>query len=180
MLSRKISISLLGILKRYLRWPQLPISDFGWACVLLCPNLVLCERKEAWESCTHQPCFEPQFLFRVSLLIASRCLIAEQSLSAPVRLAEYLLSVFVRLESVWLLAEGLLIVGTFHCYSSFAKFSFGRECRQLQIPILRNQCTFFFFGRAEGGFLISERDSWLCFWRSYLIVFTGDGMASCF
>ena len=91
-----------------------------------------------------------------------------------------LLSVFVRLESVWLLAEGLLIVGTFHCYSSFAKFSFGRQCRQLQIPILRNQCTFFFFGRAEGGFLISERDSWSCFWRSYSTVTTGHGMSSCF
>ena len=48
----------------------------------------------------HVSCFEAQLLFIVSLLIASRCLIAEQPLSAPVRLAEYLLSVIFRLESV--------------------------------------------------------------------------------
>ena len=28
-----VCVCLLGILRRYLRWPQVPISDFGWACV---------------------------------------------------------------------------------------------------------------------------------------------------
>ena len=117
-------LSLLGILKRYI-WDDhryqfwIFVGHVYYNVQIWCQ--FLCDRKEVWESCTHQLCFEAQLLFIVSLLIASRCLIAEQPLSAPVRLAEYLLSVFVRLESVWLLAEGLLIVGTFHCYSSFAK-----------------------------------------------------------
>ena len=50
----------------------------------------------------------------------------------------------------------------FHCYWISVKLGLVEN-----VDILRNPCTFFFFGQAEGGFLISKRDSWSRFWTSY-------------
>ena len=85
----------------------------------------------------NQPCFEAQFLFRASLLIASRYLIASSDLLSICSAS--LLDLFDCLQRAC-----LLLCWNFSQLLEFCNVSIGRECRQLQIPILRNQCTFFF------------------------------------